>query len=355
MSNLFLFKNYEILEIKPGASKDEIKTAYRDMCKVWHPDRFSGNPRLQKKADNKLKEINQAYKTLLDYFNTQPHPQQTASANTWESPPPPPHENRYQEPNFDNLNTDFSEYERRSFWSSVIFYTVILVILLSAGFCTQYFFKKENQPVLSTSADSVNPETVTPVLDSPSMTPTALQEVSAEPTAVSTPSIVLPKNTPVPPSHRKTIPDKNNAFITLGSHIQEILDIQGKPNQVIKSPLLDFEIWTYGESTYTISIKDDAVVEWNNAGKNLKIRLAPGAHTTNSFDITQGSHRDDVLRLKGTPDKIIYSSALQYTIWYYGLDSCKIAQSDNRVIDISEGIPTPPTQLKDQYLTSHAN
>ncbi len=50
-----------ILGIKAGAGPDEIKQAYRDLVQVWHPDRFAGNPRLQKKAEETLKRINIAY------------------------------------------------------------------------------------------------------------------------------------------------------------------------------------------------------------------------------------------------------------------------------------------------------
>ena len=56
---------FEILEIKPGADIEEIRAAYRDAVAVWHPDRFASNPRLKKKAEKKLKEINAAYETLL--------------------------------------------------------------------------------------------------------------------------------------------------------------------------------------------------------------------------------------------------------------------------------------------------
>jgi hypothetical protein len=55
----------EVLGLKPGASAQELKAAYRDMAKVWHPDRFTHDPRLQQKAQDKLKEINDAYQQLL--------------------------------------------------------------------------------------------------------------------------------------------------------------------------------------------------------------------------------------------------------------------------------------------------
>jgi hypothetical protein len=55
----------EVLGLSPGASAQELKAAYRDMAKVWHPDRFAHDPRLQRKAQEKLKEINDAYQQLL--------------------------------------------------------------------------------------------------------------------------------------------------------------------------------------------------------------------------------------------------------------------------------------------------
>jgi TonB family protein len=72
-----------ILEIEPGASLEEIRQAYRDQTKVWHPDRFSNDIRLQKKAEDKLKQINLAYQRLCGrglyespvmYRSTEPSP-----------------------------------------------------------------------------------------------------------------------------------------------------------------------------------------------------------------------------------------------------------------------------------------
>ncbi len=57
-------RDYEVLGLAPGASPEEVKEAYRDLVKVWHPDRFSSDPQLQQKAQAKLKEINAAYARL---------------------------------------------------------------------------------------------------------------------------------------------------------------------------------------------------------------------------------------------------------------------------------------------------
>lgn len=60
---------YDILELKTNASLAEVKRAYKDIVNVWHPDRFSNNPRLKEKAEEKLKEINKAYETLTVFLS----------------------------------------------------------------------------------------------------------------------------------------------------------------------------------------------------------------------------------------------------------------------------------------------
>jgi DnaJ domain len=59
-----LSKAYDVLGVKPGVSNRELKAAHRDLAKVWHPDRFGHDPRLQEKAQEKLKEINEAYEQI---------------------------------------------------------------------------------------------------------------------------------------------------------------------------------------------------------------------------------------------------------------------------------------------------
>jgi molecular chaperone DnaJ len=55
---------YEVLGIKEGASTEEIKRAYRELVKKYHPDQYRDNP-LSKLAEEKLSEINEAYDTLM--------------------------------------------------------------------------------------------------------------------------------------------------------------------------------------------------------------------------------------------------------------------------------------------------
>jgi len=61
---------FDVLELDSNASIDEAKQAYKDMVNIWHPDRFSNNPRLKQKAENKLKEINEAYEMMQSFLST---------------------------------------------------------------------------------------------------------------------------------------------------------------------------------------------------------------------------------------------------------------------------------------------
>ena len=54
---------YEILGVDKNASDEEIKKAYRKMAKKWHPD---ANPNNRKEAEEKFKEVGEAYATLSD-------------------------------------------------------------------------------------------------------------------------------------------------------------------------------------------------------------------------------------------------------------------------------------------------
>lgn len=55
---------YEVLGIREGSSEDEIKKAYREQVKKYHPDQYQDNP-LSKLAEEKLREINEAYDYLM--------------------------------------------------------------------------------------------------------------------------------------------------------------------------------------------------------------------------------------------------------------------------------------------------
>lgn len=52
---------YEVLGVSKTATDEEIKKAYRKLAKKWHPD---ANPDNKKEAEEKFKEVSEAYETL---------------------------------------------------------------------------------------------------------------------------------------------------------------------------------------------------------------------------------------------------------------------------------------------------
>ncbi len=54
---------YKILGVSPSASDEEIKQAYRELARKYHPDKYIDNP-LSELAQEKMKEINEAYDTI---------------------------------------------------------------------------------------------------------------------------------------------------------------------------------------------------------------------------------------------------------------------------------------------------
>lgn len=76
---------YKVLGVDPGATDEEIKSAYRALAKKYHPDNYVGTD-LGDVAEEKMKEINEAYQQIQDersgkaggnsrngYYNTSSH------------------------------------------------------------------------------------------------------------------------------------------------------------------------------------------------------------------------------------------------------------------------------------------
>jgi DnaJ-domain-containing protein 1 len=59
---------YRVLGVENGADATSVKEAYRDLVKVWHPDRFADDDtRLKKKAEEQFEKVHAAYSHLREH------------------------------------------------------------------------------------------------------------------------------------------------------------------------------------------------------------------------------------------------------------------------------------------------
>ena len=56
---------YEVLGLPHGASEEEVKKAYRNLSRKYHPDANINNPNAAQ-AEKKFKEVQAAYKSIMD-------------------------------------------------------------------------------------------------------------------------------------------------------------------------------------------------------------------------------------------------------------------------------------------------
>ena len=129
-----------MLGVKPGISPRELKAAHRDLAKVWHPDRFQHDPRLQAKAQEKLKEINEAYDQLISGKTPRPvnpSPQREPRAQTAPS-------------------------RQASSWQRVAIPLLLFAAVFAVG--TRFLLQQRNHPLPEQEApaeQSKNPDRVT--------------------------------------------------------------------------------------------------------------------------------------------------------------------------------------------------
>lgn len=100
-----LEKAYRVLKIEKNATSEEIKNSYRELAKKYHPDLYQNNP-LAYLAEEKLKEVNEAYEVLEDYLeNKEKYSYEEENYNS----------------QYENIKTDKYQkhYSNSSFWDKV--------------------------------------------------------------------------------------------------------------------------------------------------------------------------------------------------------------------------------------------
>jgi curved DNA-binding protein CbpA len=304
---------------------------------VWHPDRFPNDPRLQEKAQEKLKEINLAYDYLKSHRYTPPPKDEEYQE---EEEPAPEEKTEPEEPQ----TTYTTTYKPPSFFSRIPkwFMIVIAIVLIRA---LSSYLNAPSKP----QKTHYNPSIYYPLPSTP--VPPAIEP----PSTTEKPKLQRPVTKPLtkpPPQTSKVIPqpaqdealketedtsqiseedlskkslsqlpDKvatlsspqrsvSRNYFTIGSSKDEVLAVQGTPNSIIG------DTWHYGYSS--VEFLNGMVEGYSNISKNLHVKLSPKAdssleHRRDYFTI--GSSQEEVLAVQGTPSSIIG------TTWHYAYSS----------------------------------
>ena len=61
---------YKVLGVSPNATDIEVKNAYRALARKYHPDNYDSSNPLAELASEKMKEVNEAYETIMQSRRT---------------------------------------------------------------------------------------------------------------------------------------------------------------------------------------------------------------------------------------------------------------------------------------------
>jgi hypothetical protein len=340
---------YEILGLQAGASIDEIRAAYRDLAKVWHPDRFAHDPKLQAKAQEKLKEINHAYEELCkDDKKTKPPGRSKESKE-----PRPTRTNESETPAGPGTSSPPVAIPTGEGSSKKRYVLYALVVILLVGAYLVFRKTRDTSPKTSVKAAANKPPLNAPTpLSTPASQPTI--DISAglvTPTPVEKVNDLLDdliESLPTPstsPQDRANLDnsDRNEAtvtpgsgYFTIGSSQNDVLEIQGTPDRFSK------DTFHYGSSA--VYFRDDKVTGWENYYPRLKVKLTTSYSSSKSF-IELGDSVNDVLAIQGTPDR--FSSQT----FHYGSSSIKF--SDGKVVSWENYYPRLKVRLKPSYQSTN--
>jgi hypothetical protein len=130
-----------ILDVARDASPEEIRQAYLDLARVWHPDRFQSDERLRQIAQDHFCEVNEAYAVLRR--RGQPEPASCGGATVTDDPPPVrPDPGR--PPKWTSSRTQWPAFRRPSslalsrFVSNKVAYTTMVTVMVALPFVAVY-------------------------------------------------------------------------------------------------------------------------------------------------------------------------------------------------------------------------
>lgn len=281
-------KNYRILGIQPGGSWKQMRQAYKKLVNAWHPDRFQQDSRQKKLAEEKTKEITQAYKELAEYykeFGVLPLATETAEVTGTEKTSSQKAYNAH--PDTESLNAE----------PAAILATATAVqaqkqrlkpfirVIAAAALAAASYFVWQFMPGEPYAYRPINEGGANQATDK--QDDNNLNQYSA-----------------------------SRKYFTMGSTLGEVYSIQGVPIKTEK------DIWYYGNSK--VYFFKGRVVHWEESSDfPLRVTITPEMEKLDIRFFGKGSLKEEVLAAQGVPDHDAGNA------WDYGLS--RVYFENNRV------------------------
>jgi hypothetical protein len=324
-----------VLELDSRATPQQIKATYRMMVKVWHPDRFQGDESLRWSAEQKLRNVNLAYKILTETpanaerrskrarASVDPQDEHNSANSTSTTGLIP--EPDAPAPLITWLRWTFSTFFKVCFAAFAILIVRYLWIAfdvpqLSSGVMHQAYdagldnVAKELEGPEQRLLDAVGHDLKWLGLKGPAAAVAAAEqsEQAAAHADENTEPASAEKTPNLQSSKTHATPKTIHPFITIGSTRDEVIAMQGHPTESSDDKLV------YGHSE--LDLKDGSVVGWKISPESnpIRVKLWPEHSVdTSQTSFTVDSTRDDVLVVQGTPtafskDEFDYGTSAVY-------------------------------------------
>lgn len=317
--------DFRILGLSPQASRPEVKKAYREMVRRWHPDHFQQRPAAEKyQAEEKLKEITGAYRRISEGWAGQDrkHPKQrprraaAATAATSHSRRAAGSAAAAERPDRGRVSRrGAARVQTSASRQKAVYFFLAFLCLAALVFINLQPVRKALQPAVAMFQPQ---DDLSRQVSSESSHLRALRAIPAH--SAGRKQKIPPAPSPLPP--KRTAPaSRSGKYFGLGSSQADVLRVEGVPDKI------SGRTWVYNLSE--IHFKNRRVDSYNNFDGSLKVRLLPMHPTVRSpAFFALGSTKNQVLAVMGTPTRI------RRQTWYYGFSSIhfksgRVAAFDN--------------------------
>jgi len=316
-----------LLGVGIDATENEIKAAYRLLVKVWHPDRFPGDPKLRVAAENKLKEINSAFVFLTSPAAKRGPVQRPSKASADAAPPAsaPPAASATSKTASIEIPCWIPPFR---FWpvAKFVFKLAMLAVLILCGrylwiaFDLQGSVGDEATSVYKSGKNTLLSRLEAPkrrFLDAIERDLQRFEWFRSSSESVSQPAAITADHQQAKKSHAATHSPQPEvhvlkSYLTVGSTRDEVITQQGTPTASSEDKLV------YGKSE--LYLKDNAVIGWriDPVSSPIRVKLWPQASVDPDLGFfTIGSSKDEVLVVQGTPtaftdDQFEYGTSVVY-------------------------------------------